>query len=199
MRAVSDDRAVWLARHILPHEQALRAWLHHRRVTGLDIDDIVQETYAKLAGLESVTEIREPKRYMFQTAYSIVAGFLRRSRVVSIAAVADLDQLSVAAPEVSAEQHLIFRDELKDLAEALASLPAPCREAFTLRRIGGLSQRQTADRLKVSEKTIEKYMAKSVRLLMDRFGRGGKAPSRASKPLEKPAEAQYDQTVEPGG
>jgi RNA polymerase sigma-70 factor (ECF subfamily) len=136
------------------------------------------------------------KRYMFQTGYSIVAGFLRRSRVVPIAAVADLDQLSTPAQEVSAEQDLIFREELKDLAEALISLSAPCREAFALRRLGGLSQRETAERLNVSEKT--KYMAKSVRLLMDRFGRGRKTPSRPSRASEKPREAEYDQTVEPG-
>lgn len=198
MRAISDDRAVWLAKHALPHESALRAWLARRRVAGLDVDDIVQETYANLAGLESVAEIRDSKRYMFQTAYSIVAGFLRRSRVVPIAAVADLDQLSVPAPEVSAEQDLIFRDELKDLAEALISLPAPCREAFALRRLGGLSQRETAERLNLSEKTIEKYMTTSVRLLMDRFGRGRKTAFRASKTSVNPREAEYDQTVEPG-
>lgn len=197
---VSDDRAVWLARHVLPHEPALRAWLLCRRVFDLDIDDIVQETYAKLAGLASVDNIREPKRYMFQTAYSVVVGHLRRSRIVSISAAADLDQFGIAAPEPSAEEQLVQRDELKDLAMALASLPEPCRQAFTLRRVSGLSQRETAARLGIAEKTVEKYMAKAVRLLMDTFGRGGKSPAQASKTLrQRPHLDHDDKTVEPGG
>ncbi|MBC7168934.1 MAG: RNA polymerase subunit sigma-24, partial [Phenylobacterium sp.] len=53
MGLVSKERAVWLAQRILPHEPALRAWLS-RRTAGLEVDDIVQETYAILAGLGEV-------------------------------------------------------------------------------------------------------------------------------------------------
>ena len=38
----------------LPHEPALRAWLRRRRLGGLDIDDIIQETYTRLIAAESV-------------------------------------------------------------------------------------------------------------------------------------------------
>jgi RNA polymerase sigma-70 factor (ECF subfamily) len=41
------------------------------------------------------------------------------------------------------------------LKNALASLPARCREVFTLRRLHGLSQREIANRLGISEKTVE--------------------------------------------
>ncbi|MBW8708365.1 MAG: RNA polymerase sigma factor [Alphaproteobacteria bacterium] len=195
---VSDDRAAWLASHILPHEPALRAWLRHKRVVDLDVDDIVQETYARIAALDIVSNIREPKRYLFQTAYSIIAAHFRRLRVVSISATADLDQLSLMAPEASPEQELIYRDELRELGAALASLPSACRQAFTLRRISGLSQRETAQEMHISEKTVEKYMAKSVHLLMETFGRGGKVTSHASR-KQKELIAPYDKTEEPGG
>jgi RNA polymerase sigma-70 factor (ECF subfamily) len=165
----------------------------------LDVDDIVQETYAKLAGLDSVEQIREPKRYMFQTAFSIIALHLRRLRVVSISTAADLDRFDIASPDVSAEQDLIFRDELKELAEALVSLPVLCREAFMLRRVTGLSQKETAERIGVSEKTVEKYMSKSIRFLMDRYGRGGKTALRASKASRQRPQSDDDQTVEPKG
>jgi RNA polymerase sigma factor (sigma-70 family) len=195
---VSDDRASWLASHVLPHEPALRSWLRHKRVVDLDVDDIVQETYARLAALDTVSNIREPKRYLFQTAYSIIAAHFRRSRVVSISVTSDLDQLNLMAPEASPEEEMIYRDELRELAAALASLPTACREAFTLRRVSGLSQRETAERLHVSEKTVEKYMARSVQFLMDTFGRGGKVMSQASK-KKKEQIAPYDQTEKSGG
>src|SRR3954462_14061780 len=126
---VSDDRASWLASNVLPHEPALRSWLRHKRVVDLDVDDIVQETYARLAALQTVSDIREPKRYLFQTAYSIIAAHFRRSRVVSISVTADLDELNLTAPEASPEEELIYRDELRELGEVLATLPSACREA----------------------------------------------------------------------
>src|ERR1700748_2086643 len=96
---VSDGRAAWLAQNVLPHEPSLRAWLSRRKVFDLEVDDIVQETYAKLAALPAVEGIREPRSYMFQTANSIILGHLRRSRIVSISAAADLDHFGIAAPE----------------------------------------------------------------------------------------------------
>ena len=38
MTGVSDERAIWLGRNVLPHESALRAWLRRRRLEGLEID-----------------------------------------------------------------------------------------------------------------------------------------------------------------
>lgn len=181
MMRVSDERARWLARHVLPHEPALRAWLKHRRVIDLDVDDIVQETYARLVSAESVEGVRNAKNYTFQTAYSVIMTHLRRSRVVSIRAVADIDQLEAAADAPSPEDEAADRDELHRLAEAIAALPEKVREVFSLRRVEGLSQRQVADRLGIAESTVEKHMAKGFRLLMDRSGRGGKVEPSASK------------------
>jgi RNA polymerase sigma-70 factor (ECF subfamily) len=42
---------VWLERHVLPHEPALRAWLGGCYLKGLEIDDMAQETYARLEGI----------------------------------------------------------------------------------------------------------------------------------------------------
>ncbi len=69
---VTDERAIWLGRHVLPHEAALRHWLRGRRLGGLDADDVVQETYARLIAAESVAHIRNARTYMFQTAGSVV-------------------------------------------------------------------------------------------------------------------------------
>jgi len=180
MTRVSDERARWLARHVLPHEPALRAWLKGRRVADLEVDDIVQETYARLASTESVAGVRNPRTYAFQTAYSVIMTHLRRSRVVSIRAVADIDQLAAADDVPSPEAETVDRDELHHLAAAIAAMPDKLRVVFRLRRIEGLSQRQVAERLGLPESTIEKRMARSFRLLMDRFGRGGKAEAGAS-------------------
>jgi RNA polymerase sigma-70 factor (ECF subfamily) len=180
MGGVSNERALWLSRNILRHEPALRAWLRSRTVPGLDIDDIVQESYARLAALASVEGIRNPKNYLFQIASSVIITHIRRSRVVSIRTASEIDLLSVPSDAPSSERQVEDRDELQTIAKAIASLPTPCRDVFILRRIEGLSQREVGIRLGLSENSVEHHMARGIRFLMDRFGRGGKTRANSS-------------------
>jgi RNA polymerase sigma-70 factor (ECF subfamily) len=179
MRA-SDERALWLSRHVLKHEPALRAWLGRRRVAGLDVDDIVQETYARLIAVDQVTGIGNVRNYMFQTAYSVLVSHIRRSKIVSFEAVADLEQLG-AARDFSPEDQVIDRDELNRLARAIATLPGKVRDVFVLRRVDGLSQRDVARKLGLSESTVEKHMSRGIYLLMNLISNGGNDNPRASK------------------
>ena len=188
---VSNERTDWLARHVFPHERAIRGWLRHRLALGLEIDDVVHEMYAKLIALPAVEQIESPRRYAFRVAYGIVVDHVRRSKVVRMEEISDPQQLKIASADPSIEEQLVRRDELRDLQSVLSTLPPLCRQAFLLRRVDGLSQRETAAKLGVSEKTIEKYMTRALRLVMDVYGRGGKPKSRSSSRDEEP-EARHE-------
>lgn len=179
MRA-SDERALWLSRHVLKHEPALRAWLGRRRIAGLEIDDIVQETYARLITVEHVEGIGNVKNYMFQTAYSVLVSHVRRAKIVAFETVTDLEQLG-STRDFSPEDQVIDRDELNRLARAIATLPGKVRDVFVLRRVNGLSQRDVARELGLSESTVEKHMSRSIYLLMNLISNSGNEPSRASR------------------
>lgn len=194
MTRIGDDRALWLAKHILPHEPGLRAWLTRRRVEGLEIDDIVQEAYARLAALESVDNVRNPYAYLFQTAHSVICTYLRRSQVVSIRAVEDAELWRFESFEASPEAQVSDRDELHRIGEIVATFPKQIAAVFVLRRVEGLSQRDTARRLKVSESTVEKHMAKSMRLFMDALGRCGISRHGASKSYDATGTRPDDRT-----
>lgn len=177
---VSDERAIWLGRHVLPHEPALRSWLKSRRLGGLDADDIIQETYTRLIGADSVSHICNVRNYLFQTAGSVVVDHLRRMKIVSFASMADFELAELADDAPSPEHEVIDRDELQRLSVAIAALPEKVREVFVLRRVHGLSQRQTAARLGLAESTVEKHMAKGFLLLPDLLAHGGNPPVQAS-------------------
>jgi RNA polymerase sigma-70 factor (ECF subfamily) len=190
MTSLDDERTRWLARHVLPHEPALRRWLAGKRLRGIDLDDIVQDTYAILAGLESVEDIRNTKAYMFQTAYSVILSQVRRAQIVSISTIEDIGQLAGKDDAPSPETEISDRQELQQLAEAIATLPPRCREVFVLRKIHGLQQRDVAQKLGVSEGTVEKHMHNGLKILCALFARGGIEPRQASIPKSAPSLAR---------
>lgn len=164
--ACPDERARWLATQVLPHEPDLRAWLSRRLGAGLEVDDVVQETYAVLVELPDVDHIREPRAYFFTAARSVVLQHVRRSRIVAIETVAEIDRLGIEQDERSPDRHAVAGQELRRIGALVAALPARCREAFVLRKVQGLSQREIAARLGISENTVEKHVGKGLRLLM---------------------------------
>jgi RNA polymerase sigma factor (sigma-70 family) len=173
-------RADWLGRHIMPHELMLRRWLQARDLAGLDLEDVVQETYSRILTLATVDQITKPRTYMFQVASSILLDHVRRLKVVSIDAVPDIEEVAEMVDEVSPEGIVAARDDLRRLARDLAALPERVAEVFRLRRIEGLSQRETALRLGITESTVEKHMARGVVMMADWFGVGGYARSASS-------------------
>lgn len=174
-----QERARWLSRHILPHEPLLRSRLRRMFIYGLEIDDVIQEMYARIVSQPSLDAIKYPLQYASQTATAIIIDHMRRSRVVSINATGTLEQLEISTLEASPEQQLEFREEIAAVAKSLAQLPERTREVLILRRVEGLSQQETADKLHISVKTVEKHMALGIAALMSSFGRGGK-PGRQS-------------------
>lgn len=188
----STERALWLARCVLPHEPALRAWLQRKSVSGLEVDDIVQETYARLSTLESVSGIRDPKTYFFQTAHSIIVSHVRRSRIVPILAVGHLEAFEMASDQPGPETQVADHQELQRLAEAMAKLPGKIRDVFVLRRVHDLTQRQVAERLGLSENTVEKHMSKGFSLIASLFDRGGNASPQASTEKQQDRQQSHD-------
>jgi RNA polymerase sigma factor (sigma-70 family) len=179
------ERAQWLARNVLPHEALLRAKLGGICVYDLDIEDVIQETYTRILSLPSLESIRYPRQYALQTAKAVIIDHVRHSNVVSIASSGSLETLDVSVPEANIEERLQFQEEIVAVADALAQLPKMCRETLILRRIEGLSQRDVARQLNISEKTVEKHMAHGVRLLIRIFGRGGKSRTHTSNIKEE--------------
>lgn len=189
-------RGRWLASNVLPHEPLIRAKLRNLSIFDLDVDDVVQEMYARILSVPSLESIRYPKQYAVLTARAIVVDHIRHSRVVSITSCGNLESLEIPLTEASTETRLEFHSEVLAVADALAQLPKACRETLILRRVEGLSQKEVAERLKISEKTVEKHMANGVRLLIRLFGRGGKPRVHTSNTRE--AASVKDVVQEPG-
>jgi RNA polymerase sigma-70 factor (ECF subfamily) len=155
-----------------------------RRPMGIEADNIIQEAYAILADLATVEDIRFPRAYLFQVARSVISKYVRRTRVVSIHTMEDLTQLDHPDDTPSPERVAIDRDQLRWLAQAIGAMPAKTQQAFVLRRVGGLSQREISARMDISENTVEKHISRGLRFLADWFKHGGRGLAEASRDRE---------------
>lgn len=148
----------------------LRAQLR-KRTGSIDLaDDALQETWIRVSGLASPPAVRDGHAFLLRIAANIAIDLLRRERRHNGRSLSD-DELLVSLQDTapSPETVAIDRDRLRQLVRALMALPEKPRAALLMARCDGLSHRDIAERLKVSESMVAKYLAQSLRHCRDAF------------------------------
>lgn len=186
----------WFIREILVHEGALVRYLARSWPRRDEIHDLRQETYARVYQSAAKALPQQPRAFLFTTARNLMADHVRRSRVVSIEPMGDFEPLHVLMDELSPERWCDGRQLLLRLADAFDRLPDRCREVFWLRRVEELSQREVAVRLGISEKTVEKHVAKGMRLVADYFHGNQDEPMDRPQPGAEAGEAHGRQQTD---
>ena len=165
-----DDQARhrWVATHILPHEGEVRGWVrrHVHGLTPADIDDLIQEAYARLLIVE-FTHIANGRSYLFTVVRNLLFEQARRARTVPMELMGQIEALRVPTEEPGPESRVGARQELERLERIVAALPKQCRRAFELRKFYGLSQREIAREMKITEKAVEKHLAAALARVLD--------------------------------
>jgi len=153
----------------LESEGVLRAFLYRYVRNPADVDELLQETYGRLlvAIPADGTEIRSVRAFALTIARNVALDWIRHRDVIPMDLVSDLASLDVLDERARVEEIVNAHQELNLLAEVVAELPTRCRQAFTLRRVYGLSQREIAEHLGISEATVEQLLARAVRRCAD--------------------------------
>jgi RNA polymerase sigma-70 factor (ECF subfamily) len=94
---------------------------------------------------------------------------LRRSRVVRIETAAEIDVL-LLDKQPTPEDQATACSELSQIERLVAKLPTRCRRIFEMRKIEGLSQREIATRMGISESIVENEGARGLRLILAALG-----------------------------
>jgi RNA polymerase sigma factor (sigma-70 family) len=149
----------WFSEEVRPHEPALRAYLRARFTCLTDVDDIVQETYARMLRARQTGKANLTRAYLFVVARNIALDVLRHRQVISIDALEDIERLSVVEESRGIPEAISHEQELKLLADAIRALPPRCAQIVTLRRIDGLSYREISQKLGIAESTINAQLA----------------------------------------
>jgi len=130
---VDHDR--WFAEEVRPHESALRAYLCGRFPTLPDLDDLVQETYARVfkARVKGTVEVARP--YLFATARNAALDHFRRRHIVWGEAFWENTIPDMMEDTPDAAELASYNQEVDLLYEAIAGLPGRCRQVLVLCRL----------------------------------------------------------------
>jgi len=166
-----SDQTRWFADEVQPHECALRAFLvaHFPAIT--DVDDLVQDAFARVLRAHQAGPVTSPRGLLFATARNLALDNLRRRQVISFEPMQENDHSSVFMDVIDVAESVSKRQELELLTEAIQELPDRCRQVFTLRAVYGLSQRDIAEKLSISENTVERQLSKGLRRCGEFFTR----------------------------
>jgi RNA polymerase sigma factor (sigma-70 family) len=182
----------WFTEEVRNHEGRLRSYLHHAFPDVKDIDDLMQESYLRLWKTNTVEPIRSAKAFLFRVARHLALDILRRNQSSPVRAVTDLAALSVLDSSPSADQVACSREEVELLGRAIHMLPSRCREIIILRKLRCMPQKEIAERLGISEQTVQVQVVRGVKrigqILRDQGVRSGfgDEPSEASPQTKGP-------------
>jgi RNA polymerase sigma factor (sigma-70 family) len=160
---VDDSAALWFTQEVHPLDASLKSYLRVAFPAVRDVDDVVQESYLRVWRARAGRPINSVKSFLFTVARRLALNTLRSERRSPILAPDDLNQLFVADQTPDACAAAIRHQEIELLVNAVDSLPPRCREIFIFRRLKGITQREIAACLGISEQTVQTQAARGLR------------------------------------
>ena len=170
-----NDPSRWFSAEVQPHEAALRGYLRGSFPAVRDVDDVVQESFLRIWRARAAQPIASARAFLFQVARRLALDSVRRERHTFVGDVREITASSVDDRAPDAGESAWTAERVGLLADAIEALPSRCREVFVLRKLQGLSQRETAARLGLSERTVEGQVANGMRRCGEYLRRQGVA------------------------
>lgn len=173
--------SAWFVAEVLPLEPQLMRFLRRNWRDATELEDLRQEIYAKVFDSAADRIPESAQAYVFSVARNLIIDRTRRNKVVSIETYAEVEAAAPMIDELSPERYLTSWTELKVFRTALQLLPPRCQQVVRLRKIQGLSQREVAQAMGITEDTVERQVSKGIRALAEAVGRGIDSPAVADR------------------
>jgi RNA polymerase sigma-70 factor (ECF subfamily) len=131
-----------------------------------DAQDVSQEVYLRLLRVPDDRVIEHPGAYLFRVAANVVNDWRSGQKMFETRAPEDLDK--VPAPD-DCDESYDDRKQKEQIQQAIESLPAHYRATLLLSVQHGMTYREIASHLDVSERMVKRYIVKAYARLREQL------------------------------
>lgn len=162
------------ARYQKPVESKLRSWIGNDD----SAQELAQEVFVRiLKNMDKLDENRDPAGWIFTIARNVFIDYAKKKeRQIQI------EEFVEAPADLELETEMEKEFLLEDLRRFIHELPDPERSVLILHKIKGLTVQETARRIKISPRSVNRRLAVALVTLKHRMqtgsGAGVKAPGR---------------------
>ncbi|MGH8300051.1 MAG: RNA polymerase sigma factor [Steroidobacteraceae bacterium] len=192
---MADELRKRLLSQVFGHRAALRTYLRRFTAGAEDVEDLVQDAYARICALPDGQVVDSPRALLFRIARNLAVDRARQKIARATDDVADFEPLNVSSYEAEPDEQVDLRRRFESFCAAVDRLPPLCRRVFVLRKVYQLSHAEIAQVLGLSHSTIEKHVAKGLLRCRDQLrslglleglevASGARAPRRRIKDRE---------------
>jgi len=169
-----DGRSSLIALYLERRADLVRFFTVRLR-SGPAAEDLVQDIYVRLSGVDPGADIQNPTAYLYRLGSNLMLDKLRGERRTAHRDGAWLDTqttrigLHEVSAEPDAEAAVAARQRLSLLTEALKELSPQTQRVFRMHKFEGLSHPEVAAALGVSRSAVEKHMMTALKHLLARL------------------------------
>ncbi len=142
------------------HHGWLKSWLRARLGNAADAADFAQDTFLRVMQRCDLGAIDTPRAFLRTVARGLVIDHWRREELQRawLESLAHLPEAEAPSPEA---REMVL-ELLEHIARMLDGLKPRVRSAFLLAQCEGLTHVQIAERLGVSVRSVERYVAEAL-------------------------------------
>jgi len=123
--------------------------------------DVVQDVFVELWDKRMFLEIRKVESYLYQAVRFKALMQLRKQKLTEIH-----HQILNNIPYANTTTDIIdFHETRNILTRGMTNLPSKCKEIFYLSRVQQLTNKQIADKLNLSVRTVETHISNALKKL----------------------------------
>ncbi|QEC71380.1 sigma-70 family RNA polymerase sigma factor [Arachidicoccus ginsenosidivorans] len=159
----------WALREIFDrYWERLYGMAYNRLGTEQGAEDVVQEVLSALWIRRHEVKIDHLGKYLSAAVKYAVFYEIRKAQKRRVTRL-NTDQDHIVNPGFTPEDALLFKGFTRQLESEINSLPEKCRLVFQYSREEGLTNKQIAEKLQISNKTVEAHISRAIRHLKTVF------------------------------
>ena len=136
--------------------------------------DVVQNVFIKIWETHTSFNLENPEAFIYKMVRNASLNYIRHLKVVDSLKSKVKDQYLgeelYYIDMVGNEPYILIEKELQEkILSVMESLPDKCLTVFRLSRIDGLKNKEIAEQLNISIKSVEKHISKALQIYREKF------------------------------